>query len=54
MTRPGRSALPEHHPWLRRLSPNFPGRGLLSCNPWDWRLPTTRGPRLIFTPSPRL
>jgi hypothetical protein len=28
MIRSGRSALVEHHPWLRRLSPNFPGRGL--------------------------
>jgi hypothetical protein len=39
MTRSGRSALVDHHPWLRRLCLNFPGRGLPSCNPWDSRLP---------------
>jgi hypothetical protein len=39
MTRSGRSALVEHHPWLRRLSPELSGSGLPSCNPWDSRLP---------------
>jgi hypothetical protein len=39
MTRSGRSALVDHHPWLRRLSPELSGSGLPSCNPWDSRLP---------------
>jgi hypothetical protein len=54
MTRSGRSALVEHHPWLRRLSPNFPGRGLPSCNPLDSRLSQRAGPRLRFTPGRRV
>jgi hypothetical protein len=45
MTWSGRSALVEHRPWLRRLSQNFTGRGLPSCNPLDSRLPTTRRPQ---------
>jgi hypothetical protein len=51
MTRSGRSALVEHHPWLRRLSPNFPGQGLASCNPWNSRLPHDALARLRFTPG---
>ena len=35
MTRSGRSALVRHHPWLRRLSPNFLDRRLPSRNPGD-------------------
>jgi hypothetical protein len=55
MTRSGRSALVEHHPWLRRLSPNFPGRGSPSCYPWDSKLPPRRAsPRLRFTPDRRV
>jgi hypothetical protein len=41
----GGSALVEHHPWLLRLNPSFPGRVLPSCNPWDSRLPRRAGPQ---------
>jgi hypothetical protein len=54
MTRSGRSALVEHHPWLRRLSPELSGSGLPSCNPWDSRLPRDALTRLRFTPGRRV
>jgi hypothetical protein len=54
MIRSRRSALVEHHPWLRRLSPNFPGSGLPGCNPGIRGSATTRWPRLRFTPGRRV
>jgi hypothetical protein len=48
MTSSGRSALAEHHPWLRRLSPNFPGRVYVVVIPGIRGSPTTRWPQAMI------